>query len=471
MPALETVLAELTAALEPARDVQGACQTTIDVLVGCGFALTSIYLERGDRLRCLGVRGYGQIYDGIPSGVGVIGATVASGRAAQVVTTDGQSEYRQAAGGVVEELCFPLTVDGRCIGALNVEGLTRLRPDAVPLLAAAAAVLSTQLERLGGLPPESRSQRLVRYATDLAAAGTLTELSQTLLEAAIAISGCSSACLVVGRWPRVLAARGESAELLSALSSRDLELLLPWVDTGGSSRTSGEPAALASPAQEVLLRAGLATFVLVPISAGGESLGMLVAGGGVARAIHPDTVESVELLAALAAADFRSLRATNKLRHQARTDDLTGLPHRRAFTEALDLALLGDSRVRPRRQLAVLLMDLDGFKTVNDTRGHPAGDELLCQIARLLSTALRSTDTLYRLGGDEFATLLEVDDVSEVRGTAERLLAAARTSGTTVSIGAALVRDDEQPREAVASADRQLYAAKRGGRDRSHVRE
>lgn len=464
---LTTVLSD---ALRGVDDVDGACQATIDTLVACGFELASIYLERGDRLRCLGVHGYGQIFDGIPPGVGVIGTTFRTGRAAHVVLSRDTQTYRQAAGDVVEEVCLPVTVDGRCVGALNVESQTGFKPDAVPALTLVAEQLSAALERLGGPPPESRSQRLVRYATTLAAASTLTELAQTLLDASMTMSGMSSAALVVGGRPRVLAAAGQDADALSGLSVKDLELLHPWVDEGGSSRTTGGSVTLASPAQRLLADTGLTTFVMVPVKAGAESLGLLVVGDQRAYSIHPDSVESVELLAALAAADFRSLRASSQLRHQARTDHLTGLPHRRAFTEALELALLPTGLPSGRR-LAVLLMDLDGFKTINDTHGHQTGDEVLCRTADALSAALRSTDTLYRLGGDEFAALLDVDRWAEAQVVADRLLDAARTSGTPVSIGGCLVRDGEQPNEVVAAADVQLYAAKRGGRNRLHVRE
>jgi diguanylate cyclase (GGDEF)-like protein len=239
------------------------------------------------------------------------------------------------------------------------------------------------------------------------------------------------------------------------------------VRAGGSSRTSGEPAAPAA-LQRTLAQAGLTTFVLVPLVAGSDRLGVLVVGDATVRRVAPVVVESLELLGALAAADVRSLRATQQMRRQARTDDLTGLPHRRSFTEALRAALA----VRPPdSSLAVVLLDLDGFKQVNDTHGHPAGDALLQQCAVALSGALRaSSSELFRLGGDEFGTVLLLDRPGDLSAVCDRLLEAVRASGSTVSVGGVVVGCDEGEQAAVAAADAQLYAAKRSGRDRACLR-
>ncbi|MCV2393866.1 GGDEF domain-containing protein [Actinotalea sp. M2MS4P-6] len=99
---------------------------------------------------------------------------------------------------------------------------------------------------------------------------------------------------------------------------------------------------------------------------------------------------------------FRGLLAVPRLRAQARTDDLTGLPNRRELTERAARVLGGDSD-HPH---AVLVLDLDGFKQVNDTRGHHAGDVLLAEAARRISASVRLTDVVARTGGDEFAVLM-----------------------------------------------------------------
>ena len=123
---------------------------------------------------------------------------------------------------------------------------------------------------------------------------------------------------------------------------------------------------------------------------------------------------------------LREVRALAESRRQARTDDLTDLPNRRAFLAELErlTGAAGDG------ELALVLMDLDGFKELNDTLGHQAGDEVLVHLGQRLAGAIRDKDFLARLGGDEFAVLMPgLPDVTSARAAGERLLAARRPRG------------------------------------------
>jgi diguanylate cyclase (GGDEF)-like protein len=126
------------------------------------------------------------------------------------------------------------------------------------------------------------------------------------------------------------------------------------------------------------------------------------------------------VLAALArtAVTFREVRAFNEVKQQARTDELTGLANRRALLEKAERVLLTASARRPA---ALLLLDLDGFKEVNDSLGHTAGDRLLRQIGPRLLPALGPGEVLARLGGDEFAVLLPEASLDQAQVRAERL--------------------------------------------------
>jgi len=128
------------------------------------------------------------------------------------------------------------------------------------------------------------------------------------------------------------------------------------------------------------------------------------------------------VLAALArtAITFREVRAYHEVKEQALTDELTGLPNRRALFEESRRVLEGTTARRPA---ALLLFDLDGFKVVNDSLGHHAGDHLLRQIGPRLRPALRAGDVLARLGGDEFAVLLPDAELAEAEALAQRLRA------------------------------------------------
>ncbi len=112
---------------------------------------------------------------------------------------------------------------------------------------------------------------------------------------------------------------------------------------------------------------------------------------------------------------------------------------------------------------------MDRFKQVNDSRGHLAGDRLLRALADELVTTLRSPDALYRIGGDEFAALLHGTGAPDAWAVAERLVRAARRAGTTVSVGAAVIRRGMSPEDVRTTADRALYRAKADGRDRGSL--
>ncbi|HEU4658397.1 MAG TPA: diguanylate cyclase [Capillimicrobium sp.] len=162
-------------------------------------------------------------------------------------------------------------------------------------------------------------------------------------------------------------------------------------------------------------------------------------------------------------------RLEDALRHAADHDVLTGLRNRRRF-EA-DLAHRIELCRRYGERAAVVLLDLDRLKEVNDTDGHLAGDRLLVAVARILERRLRASDTLARLGGDEFAAILPHVRPSAALTVAETLVRAVADeapAGCTASAGVVVIAGDAADASAVmAAADRAMYAAKRGGRDRA----
>jgi diguanylate cyclase (GGDEF)-like protein len=149
-------------------------------------------------------------------------------------------------------------------------------------------------------------------------------------------------------------------------------------------------------------------------------------------------------------------------------DELTGLPNQRLFDDRLSLAIAHSSRERSR--LAVLYLDLDGFKAVNDSLGHSLGDRVLVELARRIRGSVRGADTVARLGGDEFAVLLpQVTGAADADRVAEKVLSAVRLpfrfDGSEVaisaSVGLGLFPDDGESAGAlVRSADAAMYRAK-----------
>lgn len=155
----------------------------------------------------------------------------------------------------------------------------------------------------------------------------------------------------------------------------------------------------------------------------------------------------------------------------ATRDPLTGLANRSLFLDRLVNALA--RRRRSGDAAAILYIDIDGFKPVNDTHGHAAGDAVLCGIAERLTGHVRATDTVARLGGDEFAVLLESPaSLAAAVKVAEGIVAALREpfshQGTEIRVGASIgvaaaPQDGEDPDRLIAAADDRMYRAKRAG--------
>ena len=166
-------------------------------------------------------------------------------------------------------------------------------------------------------------------------------------------------------------------------------------------------------------------------------------------------------------------RAEEKIRYQAMHDLLTGLPNRILFNDRLSLALT--NAYRRQGMLCVMFMDLDRFKTINDTLGHACGDQLLQGVTKRLTDCLREGDTVARWGGDEFTLLLpEILDAKEAAKIAQRILEALKPVFNlgghqlhiTNSIGIALYPDDGEDAETLLkNADAALYRAKEHGRN------
>jgi diguanylate cyclase (GGDEF)-like protein len=170
-----------------------------------------------------------------------------------------------------------------------------------------------------------------------------------------------------------------------------------------------------------------------------------------------------EHLGQQAAATFQALE------HMAATDPLTGLANRRGGEKAIAGEI---SRAkREQKPLSCILIDIDRFKEVNDTYGHPAGDQLLREVSAIMRRSVRAYDIVSRWGGEEFLLVLPGADLIAARALAERIRAAVETLGThtvggvTVSAGIATFDEDYDLEATIRVADRRLYQAKAAGRN------
>jgi diguanylate cyclase (GGDEF)-like protein len=245
------------------------------------------------------------------------------------------------------------------------------------------------------------------------------------------------------------------------------------------------------------IHVGFQSIALVPLRAGEEIIGLLHLADRRKDRFTPEAVRFLEGVGASIAIALQHRRAEDQIHRQneellrlndelaaraaaleeanatisriAATDDLTGLANRRHFYETLEKAV--SLARRHDGPLALVSLDLDGLKEVNDSAGHAAGDAVLRSFATLLGGLCRTEDLAARLGGDEFGLLLPGIDLAGARGLAERVLEAVRACESltrrdvTASAGVADRRTAESPDDLLRRADEALYAAKRGGGD------
>jgi diguanylate cyclase (GGDEF)-like protein len=468
-PALAPTAALPAAVADPLRkavagapDVAAAAGAVVDHLAGLGL-LPSFYLEQGGRLRCQAVRGYWQIFDGIPFDRGVIGRTFRTGEPTYAVDGVRPPDYMDAGEGVVAEICIPVRAGGRVVGVLNAEAHSEVDSPTAAEVLRCAALLSARLDAFGPLDVASPAQTLARSGARLAALSDTDAIVAEAAQAARELSGFGSAMLATQEADGTLRVRHADGPLATALASLDAERLddvAGWIDGGTSSYTIGEAAGLGFTGHEALRAAGVAALLVLPLTASGERLGLLLLVDRAEIVLPTHEVELLELLAMQAAAGLRMAAAVRELRERAERDPLTGLGHHATFHAAVPAARQGPGA------LAVILADLDGFKQINDSSGHAAGDAVLRAVAALLRDAAPPGGGAYRVGGDEFAVLAPVTDLETALALSRRIGAVVREQlGVTLSIGLALSCAGEPDQDIVARADAAVYAVKRGGRD------
>lgn len=218
----------------------------------------------------------------------------------------------------------------------------------------------------------------------------------------------------------------------------------------------------------------LASLAIVPMKAQEGIIGALVLESDPPAHMTRGDAKNLRLLALLGTAALETLWEIEEINRRARTDALTGLANRQQFEERLTRIVMETNRFGG--SCALVVIDIDRFKHVNDTYGHQVGDEVLKEVSRVLQNAVRTVDLCARYGGEEMALLLPQTDLAGAGLLAERLRRAVgdepvRVKGheipITISLGVAAYPEGASSRdELFAAADRALYSAKRAGRNK-----
>lgn len=333
------------------------------------------------------------------------------------------------------------------------------------------------------------AELLAQLSESVSTAQSVEGLTRPLLEMLEAVTGLESTYLT-----SIDEAEGVQ-QILYARNSGDLQipegLAVPWNDTlckraleEGRTFTDDVPSCWGD--SDAARELGIRTYVSTPVRMGNGALyGTLCAASKHARPRTPETDRILTLFAFLIGQQVERekliqalVNANTRLAAAAATDQLTGLPNRRALVDALERMLAQGRRQQVGVQIAFI--DLDGFKAINDTHGHEVGDQFLIAIAQRLQAALRAEDLAARLGGDEFVVISLSSHVGDAAHAAQEALSRRIVHATQgrfelqgasldyagASVGVTTVAPD-QPLgvdEALRAADRTMYQVKRARR-------
>ncbi|HET7784432.1 MAG TPA: diguanylate cyclase [Myxococcales bacterium] len=420
----------------------------------------------------------------LPAKEGALGAVLSARQPLRLDAGGAQLTYYQGRPPVPAFCGAPLTGrDGALIGALIADRETAFSDDELGVLAALGAEVTRAVEGerlLGAVRREKEEKaRFFRALEELNKVTTLQQAADTAVAQATQMCPALHLCALTvaeDRRHRVLAVAGEAGAALRDLSFADNAGLVSNVIKLGAplpGRALGAMDRVVIFDGGTVVR-GLGALKIFPLKAGEATVGTLVCGSRRPDGLPEAAQKELAMLALQAAEALVRTRLYEQAERMATTDGLTGLLNRRTFNSLLEKRLREAQRYG--RPLSLLLLDIDHFKKVNDTHGHPAGDAVLRGVAQVAQKQARETDLVARYGGEEMALILPETDARGAWAIAERIRKAVAAAAhateqgslrVTLSVGVATwTGGGDSPDDLLQAADKALYRAKEGGRNR-----
>jgi len=382
-------------------------------------------------------------------------------------------------------ICEGLTPRGVLV-ADRCNGRAFTTADAETLGSAARQVVRVvQSERVFHAVERSKHEheRFYRASSELNRALTLQQVYDAAIAGARGVCDFDFAAIATYDAPRgihtIHRAVGEWSEALEGTSHRDPSSIVAMVvknklalPAGGEWRERDVPV-FSKP-----MRIKGDSLLVLPLLVKDQVIGTFSVAAKRPGAFPSDRREMLGVIANQVAISLQNARMYQIVEEQATTDGLTGLVNHRTFQERF-ASMLGRAE-RHRFPVSLILTDIDHFKKINDSYGHPTGDEVLRRVAAILGASARKIDIVARYGGEEFAIVLESTDRAGARNLAERIRTEIEQQsfqsgqsgkaafGATISLGVACFPEDAKEKaDLIVRADLSLYAAKRGGRNRT----
>jgi len=425
-----------------------------------------------------------------PAGEGILGGVLKRSVPVRMSSPEGLrgiTFYESAAASIGSVLAAPIVEGGGQVRGvlvadrLNPQPFTE-REESLLVSIAGEVLRAIEIERVMGYIRKARDEkdRFFRAIEELNRAGSPAQVFPAVLESARMLAELDFCAVTLvaedggKRTHRIVGVSGQGKALEGRAFEDNNGLVANVVRYGaplpGREIASMDKQVIFDPETQVR---GLAALKIFPLIAGDRIVGTLVAGSRKKTHLDRDVLRMIEVMAIQAAHAVLRAQLFEQMERMAITDGLTGLLNRRAFQSRADEAMAQARRYKHR--CSFILADIDHFKAVNDSYGHPTGDLVLKGVARILREKGRDTDWVARYGGEEFAVVMPQTDGRGAEVIAERIrdAVAKETFQTelgplkvTISLGIASYPDHGEDRQAVIDvADQCLYHCKKQGRN------